>query len=235
MGAKQARIAENVRVVRQQIAEAAVRSGRQASAVQLVAVTKYVEPDVIRDLFACGCTVLGESRPQVLWSKAEVLADLQIAWHMVGHLQRNKLRRTLPLCQLVHSGDSHRLLVEMNKEALRSGHPIDVLLEVNISGDAEKHGFEPQQVAATLPAIAELDHVRVLGLMAMAARGSSPEGARRDFSALRELRDRLEGDCPDNIALHHLSMGMSNDFQVAIEEGATIIRVGSAFFAGLER
>lgn len=235
MVAEQARIAENVRVVRQQIAEAAVRSGRQASDVQLVAVTKYVDPDVIRTLVACGCHVLGESRPQVLWSKADVLSDVEIAWHLIGHLQRNKLRRTLPLCQLVHSGDSRRLLVEMNKEAIRMGCPVDVLLEVNISGDAEKHGFDPQQVAAELPAIAELDHLRILGLMAMATRGSSSEEARRDFAALRDLRDQLEGDCPDNIDLSQLSMGMSNDFQVAIEEGATVVRVGSALFAGLER
>jgi len=235
MVAEQARIAENLGIIQQQIAEAARRSGRSEDDVQLVAVTKYVGASVIRALVASGCHVLGESRPQVLWSKAVELADLEIAWHLIGHLQRNKLRRTLPLCQLVHSGDSQRLLVEMDKEAKREGNAVEILLEINISGDTEKHGFDPRQVAEILPTLAQLEHLKIVGLMAMAARGSSAEEARRDFAALRELRDQLAGDCPDNVTLRHLSMGMSNDFQVAVEEGATIIRVGSALFAGIDR
>ena len=225
-----ARIAENVAEVRGRIADAAARSGRSATEIRLVAVTKYVSADMVRPLTAAGCLDLGESRPQQLWEKAEVLADLPIRWHMIGHLQRNKVRRTLPLTVLIHSVDSARLLAAIDAE---STAPQPVLLEVNISGEAAKHGFPPESIEPFLVKAAECQNVVVRGLMCMAAFDGGPETAQRDFAALRQLRERLRPMCPPGVTLDELSMGMSGDFEAAVEEGATIVRVGSALFEGV--
>jgi len=228
------RIAENVSRVRRAIADAAARSGRRAEDVTLIAVSKYVGVAEIDGLLAAGCRDLGENRPQDLWRKAEQLRDRPIRWHMIGHLQRNKARRTLPLVTLLHAGDSWRLLEAAAQHLQQSGQLLDVLIEVNVSGDVSKTGFGPEDVEPLLPQIAQLPHLRVRGLMAMARWGGTLDDARRDFVRLRELRDRLAASCPPEISLHELSMGMSGDFQVAIEEGATLVRVGSALYEGVE-
>lgn len=228
------RIAENVAGVRQAIADAAARSGRRAEDVTLIAVSKYVGVTEIDALLAAGCRDLGENRPQDLWRKAEQLRDRPIRWHMIGHLQRNKARRTLPLVTLLHAGDSWRLLEAAAQHLQQSGRLLDVLIEVNVSGDVSKTGFGPEDVEPLLPQIAQLPHLRVRGLMAMARWGGTLDDARRDFVRLRELRDRLAASCPPEISLHQLSMGMSGDFEVAIEEGATLVRVGSALYEGVE-
>lgn len=225
-----AQIAENVAGIRGRIADAAARSGRSASEIRLVAVTKYVSAEMVRRLTAAGCLDLGESRPQQLWEKAEVLADLPIHWHMIGHLQRNKVHRTLPLTTLIHSVDSARLLAAIDAE---SAVPQPVLLEVNISGETAKHGFSPDGIERFLAEAAEHRNVTIRGLMCMAALEGGTDAARRDFAALRELRDRLRPLCRPGVALDDLSMGMSGDFEAAIEEGATIVRVGSALFEGV--
>jgi pyridoxal phosphate enzyme (YggS family) len=152
---------------------------------------------------------------------------------MIGHLQRNKARRTLPLVTLLHSGDSLRLLETVEEWAAEMGRTTDVLVEVNVSGDATKHGLAAGEVEPLLPRLAELSHVRIRGLMAMARWGGTLDEARADFVRLRELRDRLLTSCPPQISLQELSMGMSGDFEVAIEEGATLVRVGSALFEGV--
>jgi len=224
---------ENLSRVRDQVAAAAQRSGRSPSEVRLIGVTKYVSVEIARELAAAGLADLGESRPQELWRKAEGLADLPVRWHMIGHLQRNKIRRSLPAISLLHSGDSLRLLEALDEECAAQQRRQDVLIEVNVSGDATKHGFPPSEVAAALPRIAELKNLRVVGLMTMAALEGGPERARRDFATLRELRDQLRSDLPAGIDLRELSMGMSDDFEQAIEEGATMVRVGSALFEGL--
>jgi pyridoxal phosphate enzyme (YggS family) len=229
-----ATLAANLKHVRDRIAHAAARAGRDPAAITLVGVTKYVDLAATRALVECGCIDLGESRPQSLWEKGAALASLNVRWHMIGHLQRNKVKRTLPFVSLLHSGDSLRLLQEVNAEAENLGRPVDVLLEANISGDATKHGFAPDELRAALQQIAALKHLRVRGLMTMAALEGGPERARRDFAALRELRDRLRPDCPPSIGLDELSMGMSGDFEEAILEGATIVRVGSALWEGLD-
>jgi PLP dependent protein len=240
-----ARIAENLSHVRSRIAEAAVRSGRTASQISLVAVTKYVSSELVRPLVAAGCRDLGESRPQQLWEKAAALTDLPIRWHLIGHLQRNKVRRTLPLVSMIHSVDSDRLLATINEEGGAGGEergtgagdrirPLAVLLEVNVSGEAAKHGFAPDLIEPFLTQLAGYKHVRVCGLMCMAGLEGGLEAAGRDFAALRQLRDRLRPNCPPGVGLDHLSMGMSGDFEVAIEEGATIVRVGSALFEGAD-
>ncbi len=225
-----ARIADNVARVRGRIADAAARSGRTENDITLVAVTKYVSADMVRPLAAAGCLDLGESRPQQLWEKAAALADLPIRWHLVGHLQRNKVRRTLPLVAAIHSVDSPRLLTALDEECSR---PLPVLLEVNVSGESAKHGFAPETIEPLLAELAGYRNVAVRGLMCMAGLEGGLDAARREFAALRQLRDRLRPNCPPGVALDELSMGMSGDFEVAIEEGATIVRVGSALFEGI--
>ncbi len=225
-----ARIAENVARVRGRIADAAARSGRPASQITLVAVTKYVSAAMVRPLIAAGCIDLGESRPQQLWEKAAALGDLPVRWHLIGHLQRNKVRRTLPLVTMIHSVDSPRLLAAIEEEPAAT---LPVLLEVNISGETAKQGLAPEAIEPFLAQAAGYRNVAIRGLMGMAGLEGGLATARRDFAALRELRDRLRPRCPAGMTLDELSMGMSGDFEVAIEEGATIVRVGSSLFEGI--
>jgi len=224
---------ENLSRVRGQVAAAAQRSGRSPDEVRLIGVTKYVSQEIARELLVAGLTDLGESRPQELWRKADGLTDLTIRWHMIGHLQRNKIRRSLPSISLLHSGDSLRLLEAVAEECVLLERKQAVLIEVNVSGDASKHGFQPTDVADALPRIAAMKSLQVVGLMTMAALEGGADRARRDFAALRGLRDELLSACPERIELRELSMGMSDDFEQAIEEGATMVRVGSALFEGL--
>jgi PLP dependent protein len=226
-------IRANLAQVRERIAAAAARSGRAADSIRLVGVTKYVDASVAQLLFEAGLADLGESRPQELWSKATALADLSPTWHLIGHLQSNKVRRTLQARPLIHSGDSLKILEILSREAQALSLTSELLLEVNVSGDATKHGFAPGQIEPLLPRIASLPNIAVVGLMTMAAREGDHDRARREFAALRELRDRLAAICPPEVSLRELSMGMSGDYEVAIEEGATIVRVGSALFEGL--
>lgn len=235
------RLLDNLNEVRDAIARSAARSGRAARDVTLVAVTKYVDVVVIEQLIAAGCHDLGEARPQALWQKAAALrastgtatgiAPAEPRWHMIGHLQRNKVEQTLPLVSLVHSADSLRLIAAIDSAATHRQRVADILLEVNISGDVGKHGFAPAEIEPSLPAIAAYHSIRVRGLMAMASREG--DDARRDFVRLRELRDQLRANLPPAISLDELSMGMSDDFEVAIEEGATLVRVGSSLYEGL--
>lgn len=227
------RLAENLAQVQQRIADAATRSGRRTDDVLLVAVTKYVGVEIIEPLIDAGATVLGESRPQQFWPKAEALADRPIHWHMIGQLQRNKIRRTLPLVDLVHSAESQRLVEAIDRIAGELSLRVPILLEVNTSGDEAKHGFSPRELEGTLADLAPYQNVEIRGLMCMAGLGTGPEGARGDFAALRGLQDRLRGNCPAGVSMDELSMGMSGDYEVAIEEGATIVRVGSALYEGI--
>ncbi|HEY5313443.1 MAG TPA: YggS family pyridoxal phosphate-dependent enzyme [Pirellulales bacterium] len=228
-----ARIAENLASVQDCIAVAAARSGRPVSAVTLVAVTKYAGSDAAQALVRAGCHDLAESRPQELWHKAAALADQPVRWHLVGHLQRNKLKRTLPLIWLIHSCDSLRLLAAIDAEAQQLGRRPAVLLEVNISGDPAKHGFAPHELTAAWDVVLGHQHVELRGLMGMAGVEGDLELARRDFTALRLLRDKLQTAAGHRVRLDELSMGMSGDYEVAIAEGATIVRIGSALFEGL--
>lgn len=227
-------LADNLAAVRDQIEEAAATAGRSSDDIRLVAVTKYVDAAVARDLFQVGCAELGESRPQSLWDKAEQLPQQEIHWHLIGHLQRNKVRRSLPHLALLHSIDSLRLLEEVASQAAALDIRVPALLEVNISGEPEKHGFAPEDLESLLPRIASFEQVSIQGLMAMARRDGGPDLARRDFAAVRELRDELQTTAPDNISLDELSIGMSRDFTEAIQEGATIVRIGRALYEGLD-
>ena len=222
-------LAARIEAVEARIAAACRRAGRPRGAVTLVAVTKTVPAEVAGLLAELGVLDLGENRPQELWKKAAAVA--QVRWHLIGHLQRNKIAPTLPLVHMIHSVDSLRLLEALEQETVK---PIDVLLEVNASREASKQGFAAEEVPALAEKIRELRHVRVQGLMAMAALEDDPERCRPTFQLARELSDRLRNELGLDFPLPHLSMGMTNDFEVAIEEGATLVRVGSALFAGLD-
>ena len=175
-------IRDNLAEVRQRIAVAAARSGRPADRIRLIGVTKYVSPEIARTLAEAGLLDLAESRPQELWRKAESLPDLSISWHMIGHLQRNKVKRTLPLAAYIHSADSVRLLQEISVEAAAQGAIANVLLEVNVSGDAAKTGLPPEAIEPLIPAIGNLPGIRVLGLMTMAGLEGGLDRARRILS-----------------------------------------------------
>lgn len=218
-----------VDAVEQRINAACDRAGRKRSAIQLVAVTKTLPDNLIPLLPEAGLDVLAENRPQVLWRRHE-LVEGRARWHMIGHLQRNKIERTLPLVELVHSADSLRLLSAINQLALSQGHRVRVLIEVNTSGEENKGGFAPNDLERNIAAINDLRAVHVCGLMTMAPLEEDPEHCRPCFWELRRLRDSLASALAPAHSLTELSMGMSNDFEVAIEEGATLVRIGSALF-----
>lgn len=227
-------IADNWHRVVDEVSDAAVAAGRQPASITIVGVSKYVDAAMTGALVAAGCHELGESRPQTLWTKAAEIGDGAVRWHLVGHLQRNKVRRTVPLASLVHSIDSVRLAEAIDAEAGSVGRPVRGLLEVNISGDAAKHGFTADSVSAAVEAAGRLRHLRIVGLMGMAAYGSDAAAARESFESLRSLRDRLvDRGIPEGVSLGELSMGMSGDFAEAIPAGATIVRIGSRLFDGV--
>lgn len=228
-------IADNVARVRERIASAAISAGRAPETIQLVAVTKYVGPQIAAALLAADCPDLGESRPQQLFEKSSTPALADANWHLIGHLQRNKVRRTLPLVSLIHSVESLRLLQAIDARARELSKTISVLLEVNCSGDAEKGGLSQQQLLDLMPRLIEFPHVEVRGLMTMASRVGGTTSAARNFADLHKLRDQARAAGPPGVVLPELSMGMSGDFEVAIREGATLVRIGSLLFEGVKR
>jgi hypothetical protein len=233
MTAAKTQIAENLSRVRDRISAACTRADRDPSSVQLVAVTKYAELDWVRALVEQGVNVLGESRPQQLVERASEFGPA-VDWHLIGHLQRNKARRVLPLVSLIHSVDTFRLLSAVDRLASELDLTPRVLLEVNAPGESQKHGFLPDELASGWDQCLKCEHVQIVGLMGMAPRVADAEEARPAFRTLFELGDRLRTLSPA-LELPELSMGMSGDFEIAIEEGATIIRVGSGLYEGLTR
>ncbi len=223
-------IRANIARLRGRIAEAAGRTGRSPDDVLLVAVTKTVGADRIREAAACGLRVFGENRVQE--AREKVVQVPGASWHLVGSLQRNKVKEALRLFQVIHSVDSLPLAAEISRRALLEppGHPVDILIQVNISREPQKHGATPEQAAALVGEGLRLPGVRVRGLMGIAPLVPVAEDARPFFRTLRELRDRLRDALPD-AALEDLSMGMTDDFEVAIEEGSTMVRIGRALFA----
>ncbi|NJO07683.1 MAG: YggS family pyridoxal phosphate-dependent enzyme [Chloroflexaceae bacterium] len=235
-------IIQNIRAITEQIIAAAHHANRNPSDITLIAVTKTHPPDVIMQAVAAGLHHLGENRVQEADEKITALAAerARLRWHLIGHLQSNKAKRAAHLFDMIHSLDSVALAERLNRHraALEAVPPLPVLLQVNISGEDTKEGFamRPDPTSARLDAfvqavaaIAALPALDVQGLMTIAPYSDEPEQARPVFAALRTLRDQLRQHCP-NLALPHLSMGMTNDFTVAIEEGATFVRVGRAIF-----
>jgi pyridoxal phosphate enzyme (YggS family) len=212
------------------IGSAAERSGRDSSSVTLVAVSKYQPPDQIRPIIEEGVTLFGESRVQEAAVKIPLLPS-KLHWHFIGHLQSNKIRKALPLFELFHSIDSLDLALAMDRIAGEMGRFPRVLLEVNVSGEASKHGFSPAALKASLDQLLRLPQLQVEGFMTMAPLSPKPETTRPYFAQLRELRDDTAREF--GIPLSSLSMGMSHDFEIAIEEGSTLVRIGSAIFKNL--
>ncbi|MGB9689697.1 YggS family pyridoxal phosphate-dependent enzyme [Thermogutta sp.] len=224
---------KNLESIQEKIRAAAERAGRSPHEIRLIAVTKYVDVPVVRQLVELGQRALGESRPQQLWQRHALLGELPIEWHLVGPLQRNKVRKTLPCATWIHSVDSLALLADINRIAGELGLRPNLLLEVNVSRHPSKHGFPPQMMEEVISQLENFPDVAICGLMAMAGVEGDLEGARRDFRALRQLRDQLAPLAPPRVSLRELSMGMSGDFEIAIEEGATMVRIGSALFEGI--
>ena len=224
------RIRENLIAVRGRMAEAARRSGRDPADVTLVAVTKRNATEPIRRLVAAGATDLGENYPQELWAKVEALADLPARWHLIGHLQGNKAKKTVPMVAMIHGVDSLKLLKSLDELAQALAQPPAVCLQVNASDEESKHGWGVDDLLEDSEAIASCRSIPIVGLMTIAGYGTSNDEARPTFARLRRLRDRLRAET--GLTLPHLSMGMSGDYEAAIGEGATLVRIGSALFEG---
>ena len=220
-------IAENLERVREQIAEAAAKSGRSADDVELVAITKTHPAEKVREAIEAGQTLFGESRVQEARAKIPELPS-NIRWHFVGHLQKNKIRHALPLFEVIHSIDSLVLAHDMNRIADEEGMHPRVLLEINVAGEGSKFGFSPDKLREQMEELLALQRLSILGMMTIPPLADKAESSRRYFVQLRELRDQLQTEF--HVDLPQLSMGMTQDFSIAVEEGATLVRVGTAIF-----
>lgn len=236
------RIADNWNQIQADVAQAARASDRDFKSVRVIGVSKYVDAEITQWLVDAGCHDLGENRPQLLDEKASVIVG-PVRWHQIGHLQRNKIRRLLTVDPLIHSVDSERLLEAIDKEAGVQERPVQVLIEVNISGEDAKTGLPVDQLEPVVerwmirqkaPQSEDGDSEfgsRVVGLMAMAGWGTDVDQAKKQFASLRKLRDGLE--IKTGLKFPELSMGMSGDYPAAVAEGATMVRIGSSLFAGI--
>jgi PLP dependent protein len=222
----------NIENVRQKIATAAQKSGRNPQDIKLIAVTKTVPAEIVEQAIVAGVADIGENRVQEAMPKIELLKQKypQITWHMIGHLQRNKVRQSLELFDIIQSVDSQRLAQELDKKAQELNKVIPVLIEVNISGEASKNGVPADRTIDLIESFAGLKHIRVEGLMTIPPWSEDPEQARPYFKHLKNLFEQIKILKIPQVELKYLSMGMSDDFVVAIEEGANLVRVGRAIF-----
>lgn len=222
-------IAENVARVCERITAAARRAGRNPEEITLMGVSKTFPVERIREAYAAGLRVFGENRVQEFAEKSGPLSDLADAkWHLIGHLQSNKIRQALPLFEMIHGVDSVDLLDDIQRIAGDLGLFPRVLLQVNVAGESSKFGFKPDRLMSEVERVTRADRVQVEGLMTIPPLASNPENSRKYFVQLRQLRDRLEKEF--RFPLPQLSMGMSGDYRIAVEEGATLVRVGTAIF-----
>lgn len=228
-------VRDNLARVQERIAKAAYKAGRSESEIALVGVSKYVSETPTSALLQAGCRILGESRPQQLWQKGKEPALSEATWHLIGHLQRNKVEKTLPLVDLIHGVDSLRLMEAIDKSAGKQKLITKVLIEINCSGDEAKHGLTLDRLPKFLEESKRFEHLEIRGLMTMAAREGGTKIARENFAQLRRLREQIRDSMQNNELLPHLSMGMSSDFEEAILEGSTMIRVGSSLWEGIPR
>jgi pyridoxal phosphate enzyme (YggS family) len=224
-------VSENLKIVMDRIAVAAKRAGRDPSSVRLVVVTKTIDHDRIREAVAAGASILGENRVQEAKEKIEALGK-PASWHLIGHLQTNKAKYAVKLFDLIHSVDNLELAAEIDRQAAKIGKVQEILVEVNIAGEASKAGMAVKGAPALVAAAARLKNISIKGLMTMPPFSESPEDSRPYFSVLRELAETVAKENIPNASMKELSMGMSGDFEVAIEEGATLVRVGTAIFGG---
>ncbi len=222
-------IADNLQRIKERIDAACQRAGRDSREVEIVAVSKTVDVDKIKEAIAAGIRIIGENRVQEAWQKYQQV-DEAVSWHLIGHLQTNKVKRALQFADVIESVDSLHLAQEINRRAGQLGRQVEVFVEVNTSGEETKFGIQPQQTVPFCRQLAGLPNLRVTGLMTIGAFLPDAELVRPCFVQLRRLRDEVNAEAIPNIQLEHLSMGMTNDFDVAIEEGATLVRIGRALF-----
>ena len=223
-------IRENIESIRKRIADAAVRAGRDADDIKLIAVTKTVDVDKVEEAIAAGALDAGENKPQELARKYEVLGD-KIRWHQIGSLQTNKVKYIIDKVCMIHSLDREGLAEEIDKRASKIGRVIDCLVQVNISGEESKHGMSREEVEPFVRLIAEkYPNIKIKGLMTMAPFDAEKDEIRKVFRDLKELSDEINNMNIGNVEMRELSMGMTNDFEIAVEEGATMVRVGTAIF-----
>jgi len=220
-------ICDHLKEIHRRMEAASRRAGRNPSETALVAVSKTQPAEAVREAFEAGQAIFGENRVQEMLAKGPLLPSA-VRWHLIGHLQKNKIRKVLPVTELIHSVDTLELAEEIDRIAGECGLFPRILLEVNVSGEATKFGFNPEKARSQMEALLALPRVQVEGLMTIAPYADEAEKARPVFAGLRELRDELARVF--GAPLTTLSMGMSGDFEVAIEEGATLVRVGSAIF-----
>jgi pyridoxal phosphate enzyme (YggS family) len=226
-------IADNVAAIRERIARAAARVRRNADSITLMAVSKTVEPERIRQAYAAGLRVFGENRVQEFTEKASALSEMNDAeWHLIGHLQSNKAKKAAELFHAIDSVDSLRLAERVNQSASESGKKLEVLIEIKVGEEESKAGIplDSPELERLLRAAPELANLQIRGLMTVPPFTEDPEGARMYFRLLRDLRDTIAARKLPGVEMDALSMGMSHDFEVAIEEGSTCVRVGTAIF-----
>lgn len=224
-------LADNLARVRENIQETTVASGRDPNDVRLVAVTKGVSATTIQQAADLGVEEVGENRVQEAREKWDQI-DGRIRWHFVGHLQSNKVKYLVDKCVLIHSLDRISLARELSKRMARLERKMDCLVQVNVSGEETKHGLDPSEAAAFIDRVRKLPGIRVVGLMTMPPYHENPEMSRPFFNRLRKLAEEIRGRDWPEVSMRELSMGMSGDYTVAISEGATLVRVGSAIFRG---
>lgn len=222
-------IAARYRLILDRVESACARAGRPADEVRVIGVTKTKPAEVLRAAHAAGITDIGENYVQELVQKHAMLGEI-VRWHFIGHLQRNKVGEIIPFIGMIHGVDSERLATEISRRAQTIGRRIPVLAQVNTSGEESKHGIAPDQLSQLVSHMAELPGIELQGLMTIPAIFDDPEGVRPMFRLLRELRDHTR--TTTGLPLPHLSMGMTGDFEAAIEEGATMVRIGTALFGG---
>lgn len=232
--ARGAGIPESWRRLRADITAALAAAGDPDRDVTVVAVSKTFPPEAIRAAWAAGVREFGENKVQEARGKQAALEDLDVRWHMVGHLQTNKVKYVVDRYDLLHSLDRMTLAYEIDKRARRARSPLDCLVQVNASGEASKWGIPPDELLPFLQRAAGLAGLRIIGLMAIAPLVDDPEQARPVFRSLRRLADEIRAQGLEAVEMKHLSMGMTHDYRVALEEGATILRVGRALFGPRE-
>lgn len=222
-------IAENLKTIEKRIVQAASRTKRDPGQIKLVAVSKTIAIPLIREGIEAGIKILGENRVQEAKEKIESLGKI-VEWHMIGHLQRNKVKYIIDLFDMVHSVDSLPLAQEINKEAMKHNRNMKVLIQVNVAGEETKSGLAPEDLVPVLKQMTSLTHISIQGLMTMPPFFADPEQVRPFFRRLRQLVEEVEREGIEGVSMEELSMGMSHDFEVAIEEGATMVRIGTAIF-----
>ena len=224
-----ASIHENLRQVRDRVAAAADRAGRDPGAVRLVAVSKTKPASLILEAIDAGVTEIGENQLQEARTKYDQI-DRPVKWHFVGHLQRNKVKGALQIFDLIHSVDSLRLLNEINRRSAGLNCQTDVLVQVNTSGESSKYGVQPEQVLSFIESALDYRHVRIKGLMTIGPFAPNVDAVRPSFALLGRLQEQVKSQRFQGVDMAYLSMGMTHDFEVAVEEGANIIRIGTAIF-----